>query len=153
MKQAKIMLCHLCPHRMNDYDSRTLLAGTDSTHMTDVQCADVILQEKCEGHPGLWVRQLRACVRTMKHAKIMPWGRCSPLGLSAGVHRNTNVYMLPSNSDCIAPSSAIFWSARARGRDKLVYFLMSGGFYCVQGDTATARRANGSEMLSATVHK
>lgn len=48
----------------------------------------------------------------MKQAKIMPWGRCSPLGLSAGVHRNTNVYMLPSKSDCMAPSSAIFWSAR-----------------------------------------
>ena len=49
---------------------------------------------------------------TMKQAKIMPCGRRSPLGLSAGVQRNTNVYMLPSNSDCIAPSSAIFSSAR-----------------------------------------
>ena len=50
----------------------------------------------------------------MKQAKIMPCGKCSPCGLSAGVHRNTKVYMLPSNSDCIAPSSAIFWSAAAR---------------------------------------
>ena len=50
----------------------------------------------------------------MKQAKIMPCGRCSPAGLSAGVHRNTNVYMLPSNSDCIAPSSAIFGSASAQ---------------------------------------
>ena len=50
----------------------------------------------------------------MKQAKIMPCGKCSPCGLSAGVHRKTKVYMLPSNSDCIAPSSAIFWSAEAR---------------------------------------
>jgi hypothetical protein len=35
------------------------------------------------------------------------WQRCSPLGLSAGVHRNTNVYMEASNSDCITPSSAM----------------------------------------------
>lgn len=31
--------------------------------------------------------------------------------LSAGVHRKTKVYMEPSNSDCIAPSSAILGSA------------------------------------------
>jgi len=48
----------------------------------------------------------------MKQAKIMPCGSRSPAGLSAGVHRNTNVYMLPSNSDCIAPSSAMRSSAR-----------------------------------------
>ena len=34
-----------------------------------------------------------------------------PTHLRAGVHRNTNVYMLPSNSDCMAPSSAILGSA------------------------------------------
>ena len=49
---------------------------------------------------------------TMKQAKIMPWGICSLWGARAGVHKNTNVYMDPSNSDCMAPSSAIFWSAR-----------------------------------------
>ena len=49
---------------------------------------------------------------TMKHANIMPCGMCSPLGLRAGVHRNTNVYMAPSNSACIAPSIAIFGSAQ-----------------------------------------
>ena len=54
----------------------------------------------------------------MKQAKIMPCGRCSPLGESAGVHRNTNVYMLPSNSDCIAPSSAILGSAHPPGVKK-----------------------------------
>jgi hypothetical protein len=48
----------------------------------------------------------------MKQAKIKPCGSRSPAGLSAGVHRNTNVYMLPSNSDCIAPSSAMRSSAR-----------------------------------------
>lgn len=47
----------------------------------------------------------------MKAEKMRPWSRCSPLGLRAGVHRNTNVYMLVSNSDCIAPSSAILGSA------------------------------------------
>lgn len=30
---------------------------------------------------------------TMKQAKIMPWGICSPLGLRAGVQRNTKVYI------------------------------------------------------------
>ena len=47
----------------------------------------------------------------MKQAKIMPCGKCSPSGLSAGVHRNTKVYMLPSNSDCIAPSKPTLGSA------------------------------------------
>jgi len=50
---------------------------------------------------------------TMKQAKIMPWGRCSPSGLRAGVHRKTKVYMLPSNSDCMAPSSPTLGSALA----------------------------------------
>lgn len=48
---------------------------------------------------------------TMKQAKIMPWGMCSPSGLRAGVHRKTNVYMLPSNNDCIAPSNPTLGSA------------------------------------------
>jgi hypothetical protein len=34
----------------------------------------------------------------------------SPLGLRAGVHRNTKVYIEPSNSDCMAPSNVIFSS-------------------------------------------
>ena len=51
---------------------------------------------------------------TMKQAKIMPCGMCSPWGLSAGVHRNTKVYMAPSNSACIAPSMPIFGSAQMR---------------------------------------
>ena len=50
----------------------------------------------------------------MKQEKMRPCSKCSPLGLSAGVHRNTNVYMLVSNSDCIAPSSAILGSARRK---------------------------------------
>ncbi len=49
---------------------------------------------------------------TMKQAKIMPCGMCSPWGLSAGVHRNTKVYIAPSNSACIAPSIPIFGSAQ-----------------------------------------
>ncbi len=36
-----------------------------------------------------------------------PARRRAPRGLSAGVHRNTNVYMDASNSDCMAPSSAM----------------------------------------------
>jgi hypothetical protein len=44
----------------------------------------------------------------------VPCGRCSPLGARAGVHRNTKVYMLPSNRDCMAPSRATFWSALPR---------------------------------------
>ena len=51
---------------------------------------------------------------TMKQAKIMPCGICSPCGLSAGVHRKTNVYMAPSKSACIAPSMLIFGSVRHR---------------------------------------
>ena len=35
----------------------------------------------------------------------------APAHLSAGVHRKTKVYMDASNSDCIAPSSAILGSA------------------------------------------
>ena len=52
---------------------------------------------------------------TMKQAKIMPWGICSPWGLRAGVQRNTKVYMEPSNRDCIAPSSATLRSAHKQG--------------------------------------
>lgn len=39
-----------------------------------------------------------------------------PTHLSAGVHRNTKVYMAASNRDCIAPSSAILGSAVEVGR-------------------------------------
>lgn len=46
----------------------------------------------------------------MKVAKMKPWGISSELGLRAGVHRNTKVYIEPSNSDCIAPNNAIFSS-------------------------------------------
>lgn len=46
----------------------------------------------------------------MKVAKIKPWGISSSFGLKAGVHKKTNVYIDPSNKDCIAPSSAIFSS-------------------------------------------
>ena len=44
----------------------------------------------------------------MNIAKTNPWGISSSFGLSAGVH--TNVYIDPSNKDCIAPSKAIFSS-------------------------------------------
>jgi hypothetical protein len=40
----------------------------------------------------------------MKIAKIKPCGSFSPLGLSAGVHRNTKVYMEASKSAWLAPS-------------------------------------------------
>ena len=53
----------------------------------------------------------------MKQAKIIPCATFSPLGLSAGVHRNTKVYMLASNSDCMAPSSAILRSAQSGQRE------------------------------------
>ena len=46
----------------------------------------------------------------MNVAKMKPWGISSSFGLKAGVHRNTNVYIEPSNRDCIAPSKAIFSS-------------------------------------------
>lgn len=46
----------------------------------------------------------------MNVAKIKPWGISSSFGLNAGVHRNTQVYMEPSNRDCMAPSNAIFSS-------------------------------------------
>jgi hypothetical protein len=39
-----------------------------------------------------------------RHAKMKPWGMRSPLGLSAGVHRNTKAYIDASNSDWMAPS-------------------------------------------------
>ena len=45
-------------------------------------------------------------VAIMKVAKMNPWGMLSPLGLSAGVHRNTKVYMDPSKRLCMAPRSA-----------------------------------------------
>eukprot|EP00955_Chlamydomonas_euryale_P075779 362445-Chlamydomonas_euryale.AAC.2 len=48
----------------------------------------------------------------IKHAKIMPWWISSPAGLSAGVHRNTKVYMAASKKDCMAPSSAMRVSPR-----------------------------------------
>lgn len=62
----------------------------------------------------------------MKQADVMPCGRRSPRGLSAGVHRKMNVYMLPSNSDCIAPSSASRSSAQHRGRRALAPRMRSG---------------------------
>ncbi len=55
--------------------------------------------------------ELPAMELVMKAAKMSPWGIFSPLGLSAGVHRNTKVYIDASNSDCMAPSSAMRWSA------------------------------------------
>jgi hypothetical protein len=48
-----------------------------------------------------------ARLAVMKMAKMKPWGSASPPGLSAGVHRNTKVYMEPSNNACMAPSSAM----------------------------------------------
>ena len=53
----------------------------------------------------------------MKHAKIMPWGMVSPLGLRAGVQRKTKVYMEASKRDCMAPSRAILVSAGGVGGD------------------------------------
>jgi len=47
----------------------------------------------------------------MKHEKMTPCGMRSPLGLSAGVHRNTKLYIAASNSDCITPSSTTRVSA------------------------------------------
>jgi hypothetical protein len=47
----------------------------------------------------------------IKQAKIIPWGIFSLLGLRAGVHRNTKVYMEASNKDCMAPNSPILVSA------------------------------------------
>jgi hypothetical protein len=47
---------------------------------------------------------------SMNVAKIKPWGMSSSFGLNAGVHRKTNVYIEPSNNDCMAPSNAIFSS-------------------------------------------
>lgn len=42
---------------------------------------------------------------SMNVAKIMPCGMVCPLGLSAGVHRNTKLYIDASKRDCIAPRS------------------------------------------------
>mmetsp|Transcript_28292 Transcript_28292/g.92352 ORF Transcript_28292/g.92352 Transcript_28292/m.92352 type:complete len:247 (+) Transcript_28292:154-894(+) len=43
-------------------------------------------------------------------AKMNPCGMTSSLGLSAGVHRNTKLYIDASKRACIAPRRAIFWS-------------------------------------------
>lgn len=43
----------------------------------------------------------------MKQENTIPWGSFSPLGLRAGVHRKTNVYMEASNNDCMAPNRAM----------------------------------------------
>ena len=48
----------------------------------------------------------------MKVAKMKPCGMSWLLGLRAGVQRNTNVYMDPSNRDWMAPRRAIFSSDR-----------------------------------------
>jgi hypothetical protein len=47
----------------------------------------------------------------IKFTKISPCLMASLLGLRAMVHRNTKEYMLASNMDCIAPSSAMAGSA------------------------------------------
>jgi hypothetical protein len=57
-------------------------------------------------------KELPNMEESIKVAKTKPCGMFSPLGLNAGVHRKTNVYMEPSNSDWMAPKSAIFSSAQ-----------------------------------------
>lgn len=54
----------------------------------------------------------------MKVAKMKPCGMSSPFGLKAGVHRNTKVYIEPSNKDCIAPNNAIFSSVFTQKKKK-----------------------------------
>jgi hypothetical protein len=56
-------------------------------------------------------RELPIIEDSINIAKINPCGISSSFGLRAGVHRKTNVYIEPSNNDCIAPSKAIFSSA------------------------------------------
>jgi len=43
--------------------------------------------------------ELPSIEASMKVAKINPCGISSSLGLNAGVHRNTKVYIEPSNND------------------------------------------------------
>jgi len=52
------------------------------------------------------VRAEPAMQAVMKHENTIPWGSFSPLGLRAGVHRNTKVYMEASKKDCMAPRRA-----------------------------------------------
>ena len=50
---------------------------------------------------------------TMKIANTSPYGTSSPVASNAGVHKNTNVYMAPKNSDCVMPRiqrlSSMLW--------------------------------------------
>ncbi|KAG9157173.1 hypothetical protein Leryth_004850 [Lithospermum erythrorhizon] len=55
-------------------------------------------------------RELPNIEDSIKVANIKPWGMSSSFGLRAGVHKKTNVYMEPSNRDCMAPNTAIFSS-------------------------------------------
>jgi hypothetical protein len=59
------------------------------------------------------VRALPAMQAVMKQEKTSPCGIFSPLGLSAGVQRNTKVYMEDSKSACMTPRRAILRSACA----------------------------------------
>lgn len=47
----------------------------------------------------------------------------SSFGLNAGVHRKTNVYIEPSNNDCIAPSNAIFSSEDPADNVRMISYV------------------------------
>lgn len=66
----------------------------------------------------------------MKVAKMKPCGMSSPFGLKAGVHRNTKVYIEPSNKDCIAPNNAIFSSVFTQ-KKKLLGPNLEGRMICM----------------------
>ena len=111
MKQARIMPCGKCSppglkvgvHRHKKV--YTLLSNNDCKLGS---CA-ASYPEPCDSSRP--ASALPAIEDTMKQANIMQCSKCSPSGLSAGVHRNTKVYMLPSNRDCIAPSKPTLGSA------------------------------------------
>lgn len=67
----------------------------------------------------------------MKVAKMKPCGMSSPFRLKAGVHRNTKVYIEPSNKDCIAPNNAIFSSVFTQKKKKLLGPNLEGRMICM----------------------
>jgi len=67
----------------------------------------------CIGRPSACCQQFASTLEILEHTGLLPSASFSLTGLRAGVHGNTKVYMLASNSERMTPSRAIFRSAHA----------------------------------------
>lgn len=96
------------PHRRTDRQTprqypRCTDQPTPIHYPTSHTCINDSRGTLCSRRPASAVPTIDA---VMNMAKMKPWGSFSPAGLSAGVHKNTNVYMEASNSAWLAPSNA-----------------------------------------------